>query len=397
MHIMSLLILLVLNFFYFVVSASEQSPALSPTHCPVVSPTTTDTHNLISKQPQLDTWIEGGFILADSSSWVHVSTTLSSFNDVVVFVSVPEISGELQEDGTNKGYPAIARVRNVVSSGQVTFDTKLYLANDSYCANTWYTPKPINPPAKLSWIAVESGAFNVSGKKLFVGKGPITRENSDTTNQNNFVRFDYPSGCTSASEVCAFDEGDVVGIITQLQTVVYDRLLIPRGVSVQRRFSKIVLQPHDSIDSNYYVMLSPETLGFMAFPTDIKISCVEKLTFETHRYYPVTHVTVDVAYHYYYTNPPGIFGMVGSSVSLADSTGLRTFDRSSSGTSIVTQEDQCYDEETVHTTQEVVFAFIIGEQAQSTSCTVCRAFFHHRGDSCTDLGTNKKPNADPNC
>ena len=43
--------------------------------------------------------------------------------------------------------------------------------------------------------------------------------------------------------------------------------------------------------------------------------------------------------------------------------------------SIITQEDQCLDEETDHTIPERVFVMVVGEQTLQSSCVRCRAVF----------------------
>ena len=70
---------------------------------------------------------EGGFTVAGDAEWVSVSTQYADFKDAVLFVSLPVILG----DTSNDGFTAIARVRNVVSSGQVSFEAKWYQTNDS--------------------------------------------------------------------------------------------------------------------------------------------------------------------------------------------------------------------------------------------------------------------------
>ena len=50
-------------------------------------------------------------------------TTTDEFVNAVVFVGLPEIDGETSDDG----YPAIVRVRNILSIGQVSFEMKIYL------------------------------------------------------------------------------------------------------------------------------------------------------------------------------------------------------------------------------------------------------------------------------
>jgi hypothetical protein len=116
-------------------------------------------------------------------------------------------------------------------------------------------------------------------------------------------------------------------------------------------------------------------LAYMAFETDIRVSCVEKWTIETRQFTGVTNIKLDISFAETYAIPPGVFGMIGTSNSLGDSTGLRAFDRTTTTTSLIPQEDQCVDQETMHTTAEVVFAFVIGEAQGTDGCVICRALF----------------------
>jgi len=97
--------------------------------------------------------------------------------------------------------------------------------------------------------------------------------------------------------------------------------------------------------------------------------------FETQVYEEVTNVKQYILFDYLYVLPPGVYGTVATSNSLSDSTGLRAFDRTVNGASIITQEDQCTDEETDHTTPERVFVMVVGEQTLQSSCVRCRAVF----------------------
>jgi hypothetical protein len=257
----------------------------------------------------------------------------------------------------------------------VSFQTKIYQANDSFCLKTWRVPTAISTLLDLSWVVVEQGVFDLNGHYFMIGSGDITREDSNVGNGNNFIRFNYPTGCEAPELVCAFPSTATVGVIAQLQTLVYDRLLIPRGLLVRSRFTRFVLQPHDAVDLSYYTMMTPETLAYMAFETDIRVSCVEKWTIETRQFTGVTNIKLDISFAEPYAIPPGVFGMIGTSNSLGDSTGLRALDRTTTTTSLITQEDQCVDQETMHTTAEVVFAFVIGEAQGTDGCVICRALF----------------------
>jgi hypothetical protein len=303
-----------------------------------------------------------------------VSTILDSFTNAAVFVSLPDIAG----DTSSEGYPAIARIRNVVSQGQVSFDVKLYQANDSACSKEWTVPQPIVPLLSLSWLVVERGAFNLSGNVFMIGDGTITRATSAPYHISNRHDFSFPAGCEVAGKPCEYETGVDIGIIMQLQTTVNERLLICRvfsstGISKNNSVT-LVLQTHDSADSSYYTVSAAEDLAFMTYVNNIDVSCVERLSFETTKYDGVTHLRMDVNFIHSYAIAPGIYGTIASARSLADSTGLRAFARTTTGASFITQEDQCFDEETQHTTGELVFTFVVGERSNA-SCTVCKAVF----------------------
>lgn len=351
-----------------------------------LDPARTDVVNMITKAPQDDIWIEGGFLRAGDQEWVTVSTILDSFIDAAVFVSLPDIAG----DTSNEGYPAIARVRNVVSTGQVTFDVKLFQANDSACSKEWTIPQPIVPLLSLSWLAVERGAFNLSGNVFMIGDGSITRATSAPYNSANRHTYSFPAGCEVAGKPCEYEAGVDVGIIMQLQTTVNERLLILRVYSssgITRNNSvTLVLQTHDSADSSYYTVSAAEQLAFMTYVNNIDVSCVERLSFETTKYDPVTNTKLDIDFIHSYALPPGIYGTIATARSLGDSTGLRAFARTVTGASFITQEDQCLDEETDHINGELVYTFVVGERSNS-SCTVCKAVFSPDTVSPTSLPT----------
>ena len=312
--------------------------------------------NMITKQEQEAIWIEGGFVRAGDQEWVSFATILDTFVNAAVFVSLPEIPGET----SNEGYPAIARIRNVVSTGQVSFDVRLYQANDTSCRKNWTIPVAIDPPVSLSWMAVERGAYNLSGAVFMIGDGEITRAIAAPYDPSNRHEFTFPPGCHAhdPTKPCEYNTGSDVGIIMQLQTTVNERLLISRvfssnGISLNNSVT-LVLQTHDSPDSTYYEVANAEELAFMTYMNDLDISCVERLSFETTKYDGVTHFKKEVTFVNTYTLPPGIYGTIATARSLADSTGLRAFGRTVNSAKFITQEDQCFDEETQHTTGELV-------------------------------------------
>jgi hypothetical protein len=128
--------------------------------------------DLIAKANVTSFWIEGGYASVDDRGWISISTTYTGFNNASVFVSLPNIPGQTSAEG----YPAIARVQQVVPQGQVSFQTRLFQANDSFCSKQWRIPQYISTPLELSWLVVEHGAFLITDKyRVMVGRGAITR------------------------------------------------------------------------------------------------------------------------------------------------------------------------------------------------------------------------------
>lgn len=190
--------------------------------------------NLVTNKPITRVWLEGGFVSVGDQEWVTVSSSAATFIQASVFLSVPPITGE----SMSKSFPAVARVRNVIiSGGIVTFDVRLYQANDSYCSKKWHVPQSI-APLSLSWMVAEHGAFNVYGNYFMVGRTSVSRSDS-TLGDTNCPRVDYHAGCGGPNSFCAYPEDTVAGVLLQLQTLANDRLLIPRCKVVQRRFSSL--------------------------------------------------------------------------------------------------------------------------------------------------------------
>ena len=80
----------------------------------------------------------------------------------------------------------------------------------------------------------------------------------------------------------------------------------------------------------------------------------------THITCPMTSGTVLVNFSLAYDHAPVVFGMLGSLNRLTDSTALRSIQRTPTYAYCITQEDQCVNEQTQHTTPESAFAFVVG-------------------------------------
>jgi hypothetical protein len=275
-------------------------------------------------------------------------------------------------------------VRNVVTSGGVvSFETRLYQANDSLCSMEWRVPEAI-APMSLSWMIAEHGAYNVDGNYFMVGHDNITKTD-DSLDNVNFPRIDFPLGCGGSTVICAYPDGTSVGVTLQLQTLVNDRLLIPRCKVVGLRFFRATLQNHESTDLTYYSMPDPEVLSYLSFATGVTMSCVEKISFETAIYTDLSSVKQAFDFEYTYDVIPAMYGTVATATSNF-LVAIRPVDRTLTGVNVLLQEDQCTTEDTVHGS-ETVAVMTVGEQIGRRTCVICQAgfspYFHSKfGSDC---------------
>jgi len=200
---------------------------------------------------------------------------------------------------------------------------------------------------------------------IFVFSTSLTRPAVTIVSQwsPNFINTDYPSGCVGIATNCRFP-GTVdtanLGMTAQIQTLVNDRFLMVRGQRIRRQDVTLALSPHDSPDPSYYVITQAETVGVIVYETGIKINCLEGVAFETFRA-STTSVKITFSLQYLYTEYlPGVYGMLATYNSLTDMTGVRVFNKTYSGFSVITQEDQCLTEQMEHTTKESITAIVIG-------------------------------------
>lgn len=333
--------------------------------------------NMLTREPVQRYWMEMGFLRVDNLGWVS-ATTSEAFDQPIIFASLPDIDGETHEDG----YPVTIRVndRSENDDGTFSFSLRAYLTDDEYCSDEWYTPQPIDPPLLIAWMVVERGAYNVSGHYFFSDTAFLSRENrilDETSGSSDVHTVDYPTGCyeDDVNERCAFPDRLVpedkdIGAITTIQTLNYDRFMHVRANFVARRFLKIFLDPHDSEDDSYYSLETPEKVGYLVFERGIAIQCCENMTFETEVFIGITSTYVEYTYINQYSYAPGIFGMFITYASKTDATGLRVFDRTAENTRLITQEDQCVEEQTIHTAEETAAMFVAG-QSNITGNTTC--------------------------
>jgi hypothetical protein len=368
--------------------------------------------NLLDNNAPLDhDWIEIGSTVLTDDAWVEIETVGDGLNhnddvDVSVFLSLPDYGGPTYNDG----WPMVPKMNGraqKTADGTYKFSATLVQPNDSYCPKLWWTPSP-SGPVPMVWLVVEEGAYNVSDTMFVIDSGDITRDNSVFIKQDTPSLYhaksvhNYTEGCDSGDPTapCTYIEKDNgfdntkpwlhLGSIQQLQTsvnkgpdgadqelylsvrarhVFSDRIVLMLMThSVWQNHSKTVtgeLPYNENFTFPDYPLYeritTPETVSYFVWEKDLRLKCVSGLVIETSiRYREVTSQALHFSYFFNYAAAPALFGMLGTLNSVADSTVLRSFNRTVDGSSFITQEDQCTDEEMKHTTPESAFSMTIG-------------------------------------
>jgi len=317
-------------------------------------------------------WLEVGFSYVGDSAWTLATTKTNNFTNPVVLAGLPQVGGTSHTEG----FPSTMRIKRISTvAGRTSFYLKWYQANDSYCLTTWYTPVH-HDPIQVGWIVVEQGAYVLDGHNYIITKANVTRSVSQFTAQTDFVAINFPLGCGGVSTRCSFPSGVALanlGFMSSLQDLVYDKFLMVRGQSINRNLVRVQIWCHDTNVSSYYIMTTPTSAGLMAFESGYNTSCVEGISFETAR---DDNVTSRILYHKLinkYDFAPGVFGMLISTNSLVDSTGLRVPAGSVTTTQygVITQEDTCLDEQQIHTTPESTGTFVAGDSTSAKATLTC--------------------------
>lgn len=329
-------------------------------------PVATNVIDIIADEPYDRPWLEIGRCFVGSEGWVSIMASYSNFTSPVVLISMPEVG----DSTAINGFPVVPRIRNVEvfredpDTSRVTFEARLFLVNESYCVETLYSPQYLNP-LPITWMVAESGAYNVSNHYFIVGSSPIYRID-ETFSGYNQIEISYPLGCKNSiiNGTCHFPKGlpvQSISVVTQIQTLMYDRYLLVRGISISRDSFTSVLVSHDSFEETYFRLINPnETVGYMAFEANIQLNCAEMITLQTFASIgDVTSVDNSLPFLMDYIRPPGVFGMLTSFIG-KDSTALRIFDTSRSSVGIIAQEDQCWDEEVTHSEAESASLLVVG-------------------------------------
>jgi hypothetical protein len=181
----------------------------------------------------------------------------------------------------------------------------------------------------------------------------------------NAVQFRYPNGCDNEPDEFCF-VSSTCGAVQQLQTSINkvdggrELFLSVRAWQVLPRSSWFVLVPHDASTSSYFVIPTAETLGYIVFPTGQTVTCIEGFAFETRVFPNITSRPVVYEFFNTYIDPPGVFGMIQTVVSMVDSTSLSVYSIARTNSTIITKEDQCVDEEFEHITPEIISLLVVG-------------------------------------
>jgi hypothetical protein len=349
-------------------------------------------YDLLNRRYMNFNWLEfsttSAGVLNSLEDWTTVTTTtvLPVNSKVISFLSLPDLSsaslGPPFDDNFLLLPPIVPKMNGLPSrntDGTYTFQFKLVHPNDSHCSKQWATPIPrMTRLVTLTWMVAVEGAYSILtnytdpnfNTNFIIGSGPITRASSSptaTSSNGNAIQFPYPAGCDKAhpTDICVVNP--ISGSIQQLQTSVNKAdstlplFLSVRAWQVKIRSAWFVLVPHDSYDSSYFVISTPETLGFIVFPSGQALTCTEGFGFETLTFTNVTSRAVSFEYVKTYLHPPGVFGMLGSVTSMVDSTSLTILNSDVHNAVFITKEDQCTTEQTAHITPETVHVLLVGK------------------------------------
>ena len=343
--------------------------------------------NRITESDVTHTWLEIGFKTISDSHWTSVSTNNAAWEDgVVVFISLPSFGGSHYTEGKMIA-PKMEQEAVQNGDGTYTFSVKLVQANDSFCSRDFYTPTPLGD-VQLSWMVIERGVYFLDGHSMIIDKGDISRvdnSGSATIQNGNAVRLNYPVGCdgdfvTSCTTTDVADKSEL-GALQQLQTSVntvdngQDLFLSVRTRFVNIRHIQLVMFPHSSSDASSFELTTPEVIGYLVFAA-FEFICAENLVFETAIHEGVTHEPIAVPFFHNFDYVPGLFGTLGSTLSLIDATIIRSFNSTTVGSNFITQEDQCDTEQSSHEQPELVFTMVVGEVAGSESNFSCNVIFN---------------------
>lgn len=289
-----------------------------------------------------------------------IVTTEATFTDPIVLLSSPQSKADgrrrLQSQHSHPSSALMSVSHDM--GGRVTFTLQLEPYNDTYCEKPWSTPI-LRAPSNVTWLVVEQGAYNIGGFTFFAGKGVVGRKNYNPFDGENYHRIDYPTGCVHDDESCYYTH-DNIGVLATVQTRYNRRLLIPRVTQVARDYAVYFLQPyHDSRICAFYTLPLPEVVGYLSFELNMQLPCAN-LAMESHKLNAVTSSGVDVPLLYSFASTPGVFGTIGSMYPDDPDVISLSLIATRMSVSAMAVEDQCYDDETVHSSFETAYMLVMG-------------------------------------
>lgn len=364
------------------------------------------------------TWMEIGYANLTDTEWTTITTSVNTLNpdnsrEMSVFLSLPEYGGQT----ATSGFPLVVKMNGratKTTGGTYEFQARLVQPNDSFCPKVYWTPEPA-PMINVGWMVVEEGVYNITSSMLVFGSGNVTRDNSVPLLQDDEALYhakytlNYTTGCdeNDPDAVCQFTEkvSDVsysnkgwshLGATNQIQTsinkvdgdkelfmntrirtVFPDRIvmmLAVHSVYVNNNTLSVLKGPYNfnfSIYPDYADIHTPELVSYFVWEKNIRLTCVEGLVMETSIQYPITDSPLQMDYFYEFDDVPGLFGMIGTLQSVADTVSLRVFNRTVTGSNFITQEDQCTDLEENHISKESAFSMVVGKAKDMVGDTNC--------------------------
>ena len=327
-------------------------------------------------------WMEVGLIqIIRSDSFTHVSSRLSTFVEPMVFISVPD-------DGTSNlysGYQSCFRIRNIRNEsgkGLVTFEVKMVQPNDSWCNYTWWTPF-IESQQNLYYLIIEKGHWNMSGGEFDAHSDRMNAHCSQYSHRHFWYHGFSDLNAVPAHFVQhqTYNDPRFVSYRGLDHSIIATRNPLTFKPSSNWNGCTVFIQLHnpdfkwhprlgdcgyghfmDHYDNNRWrqaYTMDYEFVAILGYLPEYAASCYEGIAFEAHVVDGITSDSRWFQFYWYYDFVPAVFGNVNSFVG-GDSITVRSFNHTVLGMGVMSQEDQCQKQDTIHAQAERHAYFIIG-------------------------------------
>ena len=331
--------------------------------------------NLKTGLPLSSPWMEYGHVLVSDHSWTTISSKKSDFGKAIVLMGLTDVMPQF-----------VLTTQTVSTVGVATFRVKFSQENPNSTVCPGWALMPSLPYIRVPYAIFEEGAFDVSGHYFMTRSGPIARKYASPV--SSIQRFEFSENCPDA---CQFSAIDVVGVVSQLQSYVNNRIAVIRVIATAKKFARLLLQTHDSPITDNTILPFNETVGVLAFQFSDPLYCTGGFSMGLKQVKGVTHVPSYVSFGISFVTPPAVMGSI-SAQGINDFVELRVANKTAFGARLHAGEDQCADEEVVHSNLETVHLLTLGEVYSNPQLRVdCGVLY----DSSLSKAPTSEPTSEP--